>query len=144
MDLCHGMRSLLQDRKAAVPLLFPPVPPMYILNGITGVSPCLCLDCLCQIFLYVQHLPLFFDSPLMLYIGFMFKFKHWTTQMTCLPEDFEYCKKISEGDDKWHNEEKEYMMLNTISTELAQSTHIILKDFQNWSLFHISSSNGFF
>lgn len=65
--------------------------------------------------------------------------------MTYPPEGFEYCKNMSKGDDKWHNDEKyEYMMLNTMSTELAQSTHIILKHFKNWSLFHISSSNRFF
>lgn len=51
-----------------------------------------------------------------------------------MTEGFEYCKNMSKGDGKWHNEEKyEYVMLNTISTELAQGTHIILKDFQNWS-----------
>lgn len=44
--------------------------------------------------------------------------------MTYLPEGFEYCKNMSKGDDKRHNEEKyEYVMLNTISTVSRTHSH---------------------
>lgn len=103
-----------------------PSNPTYIhskwIHWLKSTSPR--LDCLCQIFRYVQCLPLFFYSPLMLNTGIIFKFKHWTTQMTSLPEGFAYFKNMSKGDDKWHNEEKyKYMMLNTISRDRPKHSH---------------------
>lgn len=73
MDLCHGMWSLLQGKKEAVPLLFPPVPPIYTLNGFTDESPCLHI-----LIAYVRYSCMCSASP------FSSTAHPWDTQELCL------------------------------------------------------------